>query len=918
MKITSLLCLSFVLTTICACGFVKESRKATANVEVAVPPDSNTNDSIVEVVIAEPIEITPQNDNGKTYHPAETKINDLVHTKLSLRPDWEKRYLYGTATITLKPHFYPTDKLTLDAVGFEIRKVDLISPQGIKPLTYTYTDDLTLNIQLDKTYTRNEQYTVFIDYTAKPEELVKSKPNLYNYENKGLYFINPDNDPNLQKPQELWTQGETESAPCWFPTIDATNQKSTQEVYVTVDNKFKTLSNGTLVGSNLNDNGTRTDYWKQDQPHAPYLFALAVSNYVITTDTWKRPSDNKDIKVDYYLMPEYAPYARNIFGATPEMLTVFSKTLGVDYQWDKYSQAVVHDFIAGAMENTTCTFLYDQLNQTADELKEYNHEDIIAHELFHHWFGDLVTCESWANLSLNESFATYGEYIWFEQKYNKEKADEHLAEDLRTYLNEAVSKQEPIIRFYYTDPDTDLFDRHSYQKGGRVIHMLRNYVGDEAFYASLQKYLKAHLFGTAEINDLRQAFEDITGEDLNWFFDQWFMKPGHPILDISYAYDSTTLETKVHVQQMQTNGVVYRLPTSVDIYEKANKKQRYNITISTADTTLRFKTPQRPKLVNFDANKILLTEKNENKTIGEYLFQYNQAPNFLDRYEAILALENIPYNTTEEKNNINQFYLNALTDNNAFLRKNAIDRLNLTDNALLNQTKQSLANLATTDTDANVRSVAIARLEELADAQHYQTTFIAALKDPSDMVVSNALHALYSTAPQVAFEQVNNLETNTNNNVQMLVARIYAELGTDKQQAYFEKYLSTNTNNTYLLIDFYGDFLKRQNNNQTVQLGIQTLENIARNNPDWWLRVNAAQTIKKIKANFEEQKQQLQTEKLTPNNIVVKRLNDSISAIEQVLQNIKKGETNAKVLEYYNGDWIKNTSFNGQGLKATF
>lgn len=918
MKIIPFLCLSLLLTTICACSFVKESRKATANVEVVEPPA--TDQEMTEVVIAEPIEITPQADKTKSYHPSDTKTNDLVHTKLSLRPDWAKRYLFGTATITLKPHFYPTDKLVLDAKRFEIRKVEIVSARGILPLTYTYTNELKLNIQLDRVYTRNEEYTIFIDYTAKPEELVEKMPNLFDYENKGLYFINPDNDPAIKKPQELWTQGETESASCWFPTIDATNQKSTEEIYVTVDNKFKTLSNGTLISSNINNDGTRTDYWKQDQPHAPYLFALVVSDYVITTDTWKRPSDQKDIKVEYYLMPQYAPYARNIFGATPEMLTVFSKKLGVDYQWDKYSQAVVHDFIAGAMENTSCTFLYDRLNQTADEIKEEgNQEDIIAHELFHHWFGDLVTCESWANIALNESFATYGEYIWFEQKYGKEKADEHIAEDLRTYLAEAVSKQEPIIRFYYNDPNKDLFDRHSYQKGCRVIHMLRNYVGDEAFYASLQKYLKSHLFGTAEITDLRIAFEDITGEDLNWFFDQWFMKPGHPILDITYAYDSLARETKVRVQQMQNNGIVYRLPTSVDVYEQVGKKQRYGINIYTADTTLRFKTPKRPQMVNFDADKILLIEKNENKTIGQYIFQYDNAPNFTNRYEAVLALYNLPYNTPEEKNDIDQFYLHVLNDSNAFLRKGALDRLDLTDKALLNQTQKSLATLAATDPNANVRAMAIASLEQLADAQNYQAIFIAALKDPSNMVVSNALHALYTAAPQVALEQMSALESNADNNVQILIAHAYAELGTEKKQAYFEKSLANN-NNTYLLIDFYGNFLKRQSNDQTVQQGIQTLQQIATNNPDWWLRVNAAQTIKKIKTNLEDQKQQLQTKLPEINTVSVKRLDDNISSIERILQNIKKTETDTKVLEYYKGDWLKNTntSLGQQKHQTTF
>jgi aminopeptidase N len=253
-----------------------------------------------------------------------------------------------------------------------------------------------------------------------------------------------------------------------------------------------------------------------DQPHAPYLFFIGAGDFAVVKDTWKGK------EVSYYVDKEYAPVAKKIFGLTPEMMTYFSKITGVEYPWVKYGQMVAHDYVSGAMENTTATLHGDGAQQDARELVDGNNwEGTIAHELFHQWFGDYVTTESWSNLTLNESFANYSEYLWDEYKYGKDKADATHYSAMQGYLGSGSEKKD-LVRFYYGDKE-DMFDAVSYNKGGRILHMLRNYVGDSAFFKSLNLYLTTNKYKSAEAHQLRLAFEEITGKDLNLFFNQWYL-----------------------------------------------------------------------------------------------------------------------------------------------------------------------------------------------------------------------------------------------------------------------------------------------------------------------------------------------------------------------------------------------------------
>ncbi|NVJ88245.1 MAG: M1 family metallopeptidase, partial [Flavobacteriaceae bacterium] len=360
--------------------------------------------------------------NSLKYKPEREKIHDLIHTKLNIDFNFQAKTMNGEAWITLKPHFYATNKLVLDAKSMIFKEVKLNNEN----LNFTY-DDFRITIELPKTYTRSESFTVYLNYVAQPEKIIDEGSRVIT-DAKGMYFINTDGF-NKNETAQIWTQGETQASSAWFPTIDAPNQKMTQEIAITVPNKYVTLSNGELINQ-VKKGNNRTDSWKLDKKHAPYLAFVGVGEFEIIKDSYK------NIPVNYYVEKEYAPYAKAIFGNTPEMIGFFEDKLNIPYPWNKYHQIVVRDYVSGAMENTTAVVHGEQAYQKPGQLIDENkHENTIAHEVFHHWFGNLVTSESWANIALNESFASYGEYLWQEYKYGKTAAEMHLFDEIEVYKN---------------------------------------------------------------------------------------------------------------------------------------------------------------------------------------------------------------------------------------------------------------------------------------------------------------------------------------------------------------------------------------------------------------------------------------------------------------------------------------------------
>ena len=664
----------------------------------------------------------------KIYRATATKVNDLVDTRLDVKFDYDKSYLYGKAWITLKPHFYPTDTLDLDAKGMDIHKVALVKEGNAAehPLQYTY-DGLILRIHLDRTYHNTDKYIIFIDYTAKPNEL-KVQGSAAITDAKGLYFINPKGE-EKNKPTQIWTQGETESSSAWFPTIDKPNQKTTEDITMTVPAKYVTLSNGVLTSQKVNGDGTRTDHWKMSLPHAPYLFFMGVGDYSIVKDSYK----GKD--VNYYVEKQYAPVARRIFGNTPEMIAFYSRITGIDYPWPKYDQIIGRDYVSGAMENTTCTLHGESANQDARELTDGNAwEDVIAHELFHQWFGDLVTTESWSNITLNESFADYSETLWNEYKYGKDAGDYTNYNGLQDYLRNPEDATKDLVRFYYADKE-DVFDQVSYPKGGRILNMLRNYVGDSAFFKSLNLYLNTRKFKSAEAQDLRLAFEEITGRDLNWYWNQWYYGSGHPQLTIDYVYNDNAKTVQVIINQTQGTGKIFKLPIAIDLYN-GPAKERHSVWINDKTDTFTFHYNNHPDLVNVDGDKILLCEKKDNKSLDNFIHQYKYAGLYVDRLEAI---NYCALNQDDPK--ALDLLKTALKDKFFRIRNLALTSLDMKKDAVKTAFEPLIAEMAAHDPNRRVKATAILLLGTYHN-KAYASIFTRATSDSSYTVSGNALEAL--------------------------------------------------------------------------------------------------------------------------------------------------------------------------------
>lgn len=841
----------------------------------------------------------------EVYQASNTLVADIIHTKLEVSFNWEKSQLNGKATITARPYFYPTSVMYLNARGMDIKRVAVsleetkvtrkkVKGQDVemtesffgtqKEAVYKYEND-SIKINLGRVVNGNELINVYVEYIAKPNELKKGGSSAIS-DDKGLYFINPKGEDPSKMPQ-IWTQGETQSNSAWFPTIDSPNEKMTEEIFMTVDNKYTTLSNGLLVDSKKNSDGTRTDHWKMDLPHAPYLVMMGVGEFVKVTD---KPWRNKE--VSYYVEKEYEPHAKAIFGNTAEMLEFYSNKLGVEYAWPKYAQIVVRDYVSGAMENTSATLHGDfAVYQTTRELIDGSKgEDVIAHELFHQWFGDLATCESWSNLPLNESFATYGEYLWNEYKYGRDAADEHHAGSRSGYMMQSGQKQVPLIRYNYHNRE-DMFDAFSYNKGGQILHMLRKVVGDDAFFASLKLYLENRKFKPAEIHHLRQAFEDVTGQDLNWFFNQWFMKSGHPLLTVTKQYDDATKVVSVTVEQTQDfkETPLYRLPLEVDVYVNG-KSERKHIVIEDAKQTFTFSVAAKPDLVNFDAERQLLAKITYDKTKEEYIYQFKNAPLWGDRAEAISYFEK----NMSDKDVFAVVKNAAQNEKWKNFRMDAINALESVAKENESELKPLMISIAEKDANTRVRAEAISFLASNYKGADLEALYEKSTGEQSYSIISAALEGLVKSNPETALKKAKTLENEKGKKLVFSVADIYANHGSDENAQFFVNAKSQFSGFEMLgFISVYGKFLKRCNKPETVIAGATEISKMAKSS-NQYVRYGALKVLKSTLIENWKTKE----EKLASSIEKDKKEGKDVTALENEKKNAK--ELKDKLTEIYN------------------
>ncbi len=806
---------------------------------------------------------TPEEYKLPVYRGSYKLENDIIHTALDLKFDWEKEHVLGKATLTIKPWFYAVDKITLDAKDFDIHKINYAGQSA--PLKYEY-DNERLTVLLGKTIKRGEEYKLEIDYTAKPAEQGGQGGSSAITSDQGLFFINPRNE-DPEKPQQIWTQGETEWNSRWFPTTDKPNERCTQEMYLTVEDKYLTLSNGLLMSSKKNADGTRTDYWKMDLPHAPYLFMIAVGEFAVVKETWE------NIPLEYYVEPAYKTDAKKIFNHTPEMLSFFSKITGVKYPWQKYSQVIVRDYVSGAMENTTGVIFGDFVQKTERELIDNHNDGIVAHELFHHWFGDYVTCESWANLTMNEGFANYSEYLWFEHKYGRDEADRHRRNEMNGYLGSVgQGGAHPLIHWGYDDKE-DMFDAHSYNKGGLVLHMLRNLVGDEAFFAGLEKYLKDNAFTAVEAHDLRLAFEEITGQDLKWFFDQWFFASGHPQLKVSYDIQPNNVAVTVEqTQNADEFPAIFILPFAIDVYTADGKSTRHEVVLDSRKQTFTLPTSGQPSLVNFDADRMLLAEIDESQSTEDYIFQYNHAPLYADKYEALSNLAEAENPATKA------VFAKALKDSFWEIRGLAIQSADKSDPAILSQLK----NMAQSDQNSKVRAAALSTLASTGMKEYQSLLETSAKTEQAYPAIAAALGGLAEIDEAAALKMAIPLEKETNAEILNALGEVYSKAGAVDKLSFFEDHWNDlDVYATFALFENYYSLLK-QADDETIATSAGKLNEYATNfDNSPWKRFGAIKALHDLRSNYMDQGLKAQAEPITImlNRIKERESNEQLKAI---------------------------------------
>jgi aminopeptidase N len=547
---------------------------------------------------------------------ARSRDYDLQHSRIALRFDLDQKKVIGDVTHTLTILRDSTPKIIFDSAGLTIQSVTV----NKSPAKFDAKDD-KLIIALAAPAHTGDKFDVNIRYEGKPT--------------KGLYFILPDKD-YPDRPKQVWTQGESEDTRYYLPTYDYPNDRLTTETILTVPASWITVANGKLISVTDAANAMKIWTWKESVPSSTYLITIVAGEFDEAKDTWR------GIPVTYYAPKGRGDRLAINYGRTPQMIELFSKRLGVDYPWEKYAQAMVDDFVAGGMENSSATTNTSSSLQHPKLAPEYltGQDDLISHELGHQWFGDLVTCKDWGDIWLNEGFATFMETVWTESHFGKDQADYARYLNARGWFEQANLFDKPIVRHDFNDSGE--FDGNAYTKGGWVLYMLRHQLGEDAFYRGLKHYLEVNRGKNVVTADLAKAIEEATHTNVDQFFSQWLYGAGAPKFDLSYKYDDTKHEIALAVKQAQkVEGRVglFRIPTEVEITTASGPKL-FPITVSGEKDTAIFTFPadSAPFMILFDKGGHILKSADFHKEKKEWLYQLKNATELADRADAVAAL----------------------------------------------------------------------------------------------------------------------------------------------------------------------------------------------------------------------------------------------------------------------------------------
>ena len=562
---------------------------------------------------------------GAKPHYNPDRPGQVEHIFLDLALDIANQNCQGTCTITLKPVRKGIKQLTLDAVDLKIESVLI---DGVShPFDY---DGKQLHVHLLNPTGEKPIHLAIAYRVVHPQ--------------RGLYFVGPEKHyPN--KPTQVWTQGEDEDSRFWFPCFDYPGQLATSEIRVRVPKQFLAISNGELIATEAVGED-KIYHWSQKQVHPTYLMTLAVGDFTELKDEWN------GIPVTYYVEKGREEEGRRTMGKTPRMLEFFSQKFGYLYPYPKYAQVCVDDFIFGGMENTSTTLLTDRclLDERA-ALDNRAAESLVAHELAHQWFGDLVVIKHWSHAWIKEGMASYAEVLWTEREYGKDDAAYYLLGEARSYLEEDSSRyRRPIVTHVYREA-IELYDRHLYEKGACVYHMIRSVLGDELFDRAIHTFVQDNAHKTVETIDLLRAIEKATGFNLMFLFDQYVFRGGHPDFKVAYSWDGDSQLAKLTVTQTQvkenkngSSGDLFDLKIPIAfgyLQEKggeALKQQTLTLRIHEREQSFYFPLEKKPDFLSFDLGNYYLKTVALEYPTPELKAQLKHDPDPISRIYAAAAL----------------------------------------------------------------------------------------------------------------------------------------------------------------------------------------------------------------------------------------------------------------------------------------
>lgn len=534
---------------------------------------------------------------------------DIQHIALDLTVNLLGKNVTGSATIDVAA-LRDVTTIKFDAVDFEVSRVTFAQSEG-RPVAVEFINDGdTIEVLLGAPGLKEGRSgTVNIEYSVTDPD-------------QGLKFFQPtESDPDT--PLQMWSQGESIENRYWVPCFDHPNEMQTTEMRITADAGFEVSSNGRLLSKKNNPDGTVTFHWLQDKPHVSYLMTLIVGKFHVAKETWR----GKDIL--YYVPPDKKHQVKRAFKNTIDMLDFFSDILGVEYPWDKYSQICAEQF-GGGMENTSATTLGTRVLHDERAALDYSPDSLIAHELAHQWFGDLVTCRDWSHLWLNEGFASFMDPIWHEHHLGKDTYDYQIYNAMKRGIR--GGKDRPIVDLHYKHPD-HMFDSRAYPKGASVLHMLRRRVGDDKFWASVKKYLETYAHQPVETTIFRRTFEQVTGRSLERFFYDWTERPGAPELTVAFEWNEEDKFVDLVIEQTQ-EAEAFHIPLEFAFHFESGKPITLRRNMTEKKMRVLYPLRERPHMVLFDPNDAILMTVKEKKGRDLWEHQLVDAPNITSRIRA--------------------------------------------------------------------------------------------------------------------------------------------------------------------------------------------------------------------------------------------------------------------------------------------